>query len=64
MQGMYNRVFKAMDGKLYAIQGFNTKAQKRPIKVVGVSDGEHRVCNEGFIKEILNEYYTEAIVSE
>ena len=61
---MYNRIFRGEDGKLYAIQGFNTKAKKWPIITKRVFDGESRVCNERFIKEILNEYYTEAIVSE
>ncbi|MBP3878352.1 MAG: Fic family protein [Lachnospiraceae bacterium] len=64
LPGMYNRIFRGEDGKLYAIQGFNTKAKKWPIITKRVSDGESRVCNERFIKEILNEYYTEAIVSE
>lgn len=64
LPGMYNRIYRGEDGKLYAIQGFNTKAKKWPIITKRVSDGESRVCNERFIKEILNEYYTEAIVSE
>lgn len=61
--GMYNRVFVAEDGMRYAIQGFRTKAKKWPIKAVRVSDGEPRVCNEQFIKEFMNEYYTEAIIT-
>ena len=61
---MYNRIFKAEDDKLYAIQGFNTKAKKWSIITKRVSDGEPRVCNERFIKEFLNEYYTEAKVEE
>ena len=62
--GMYNRIFRATDGKLYAIQGFNLRARKWPIMTKRVSDGEERVCNEKFIKEILNEYYIEAVVAE
>lgn len=63
-RGMYNRIFRAEDDKLYAIQGFNLRAKKWPIITKRVSDGEPRICNERFIKEILNEYYTEAIVAE
>ena len=59
--GMYNRIFIAENGQLYAIQGFNTKAKKWPIKVKRISDGEIRICNENFIKEFLNKYYAEAI---
>ena len=62
--GMYNRIFRAEDGKRYAIQGFNTKAKKWPIEAKRISDGEPRVCNDRFIKEFLNEYYTEAIIVE
>lgn len=62
--GMYNRIFIAEDGKRYAIHGFNLKAKKWPIKTIRVSDGEPIVCNEYFIKEILDEYYTEAIIIE
>ena len=62
--GMYNRIFRAEDGKLYAIQGFNNRAKKWPIKTIRISDGEQRVCNERFIKEFLNEYYIEIVVSE
>lgn len=62
--GMYNRVFLGTDGQRYAIQGFNTKARKHPIKILRISDDEERVCNDRFIKEFLNEYYTEAVVSE
>lgn len=57
--GMYNRVFLGVDGKRYAVRGFNTRARKWPIRILRVSDGEERVCNGGFIKEFLNEYYTE-----
>ena len=59
--GMYNRVFIGTDGKRYAIQGFNTRARKWPIKMKRISDGESRVCNDQFIKEFLDEYYIEII---
>lgn len=62
--GMYNRIFRGADGNLYAIQGFNTRAKKRPFKSKSVSDGKLWSCSEGFIKEILNEYYTEVTVRE
>lgn len=61
-KGMYNRVFEAEDGKLYAVQGFNPRAKKWPIKTVRISDGESRVCNERFIKAFRNEYYAEVSV--
>lgn len=62
-KGMYNRIFLAEDGKRYAVQGFNPRARKWPIMAKRISDGEPRICNEQFIKEILNEYYVEAFVS-
>ena len=55
LPGMFNRIFRGEDNKLYAIQGFNPKARKWPIKTKRISDGEERVCSERFIKEILNE---------
>ena len=62
--GMYRRIFIGKNGERYALVGFNTKAKKWPIITKRVSDGEPRVCNERFIKEFLNEYYTEAIIEE
>ena len=59
--GMYNRVFIGTDGKRYAIQGFNTRAKKWSIKMKCISDGENQMCNDRFIKELLDEYYTEVI---
>ena len=60
--GMYNRIFRASDDNLYAIQGFNPRAKKWPIKAIRISDGERRVCNDRFIKQFLDEYYTEIMV--
>ena len=60
-EGMYNRVFIGEDGKRYAIKGFNTRARKWPIKMMRISDGEERVCNDQFIKEFLDEYYVDII---
>lgn len=62
--GMYNRVFRGTDHELYAIQGFNPRAKKWPINSKRISDGKPWVCNEQFILEFLNEYYTEVIVHE
>ena len=62
LPGMYNRIFMGTDGQRYAIQGFRPNAKKWPIKMLRISDGEPRVCNESFIKEFLNEYYAEATV--
>lgn len=59
--GMYNRVFIGKDGKRYAIQGFNTRARKWPIKMKRISDGESRACNDRFIKEFLDEYYVDIV---
>ena len=59
--GMYHRIFRGTDNQLYAIRGFNTKAKKRPIKVVKVSDNTRQLCGEGFIKELLDEYYVESV---
>jgi thiamine pyrophosphokinase len=42
------------DGNRYAIQGFNSKAKKWPIKEFRISDGTHRKCGERFIKEFVN----------
>ena len=61
--GMYNRVFIGTDGKKYAIRGFRTQAKKWPIEMLCISDGEIRVCNEQFIREFLDEYYTDVVVS-
>ena len=58
---MYNRVFIGEDGKRYAIKGFNTRARKWPIKMMRISDGEERVCNDQFIKEFFDEYYVDII---
>ena len=62
--GMYNRIFIGEDGQKYAFRGFNTKAKKWPIKMIRVSDGEMRVCNDRFVKEIINEYYADVVVSD
>jgi hypothetical protein len=62
--GMYNRVFLGTDGQRYAIQGFNTRAKKHPIHMARISDGQKLVCGDRFIKEFLNEYYIEAVVTE
>ena len=61
--GMYNRIFAGTDGKKYAIRRFRTQAKKWPIEMLRISDGEIRVCNEQFIKEFLDEYYTDVVVS-
>jgi hypothetical protein len=62
--GMYNRIFIGEDGQKYAFRGFNTKAKKWPIKMIRISDGVDRVCNEQFVKEIINEYYADVVVTD
>ena len=62
-KGMFNRIFIGLDGDRYAIRGFNTRSPKYPIKNIRVSDGERRKCGEGFIKELLPEYYINAEMS-
>ena len=62
--GMYNRIFIGNDGEKYAIQGFNTRAHKHPIKMLRLSDEAPRVAGEKFIREFLDEYYTHCEVIE
>ena len=62
-KGMFNRIFIGLDGDRYAIQGFNTRSSKYPIENIRVSNGERRRCGEGFIKELLPEYYINAEMS-
>lgn len=62
-EGMFNRIFIAEDGERYALRGFNTRARKYPIKIMRVSDGEDRVCNDQFIVKLLNEYYYDSEMS-
>lgn len=59
-QGMYNRLFIAVNGKRYAIHGFNTRAPKYPLKVIDVTTGEHRRAGEGFIRRIEDGTYIKA----
>ena len=62
-KGMFNRIFIGLDGDRYAIRGFNTRSSKYPIEYIRVSNGEKRKCGEGFIKELLPEYYINAEMS-
>lgn len=59
-KGMYNRIFISTSGKKFAINGFRKNARKYPIEIINVKTGEHRICNEYFIKELTDSYYTEA----
>ena len=58
-KGMYNRLFRATNGKIYAIRGFNPQAKKYPINVRCISDGEDRICNERFIAELMDIYHVD-----
>lgn len=59
--GMYNRIFVGTDGEKYAIRGFKANAKKYPLRIVRISDGEHRVCSRNLVREWLDEYYVDAI---
>lgn len=58
-KGMYKRVFIGQNSETYAIVGFNTRAPRYPLEIIQISDGSRRKAGEGFIKELLNEYYVE-----
>lgn len=51
--------FSAKLSETYAIVGFNTRAPRYPLEIIQISDGSRRKAGEGFIKELLNEYYVE-----
>lgn len=57
--GMYKRVFIGNNGERFAIVGFNTRAKKYPLEIIRIRDGSRRKAGEGFIKELVNEYYAE-----
>ena len=61
--GMYKRIFKGVDGEMYFIRGFNLRAHKYPINISRVSDGDESRCAEGFIKELLPEYFINSEMS-
>ncbi len=63
-QGMYKRMFIGVDGRRYAIVGFNTKATRYPLEIVQVSDGSRSRAGEGFIKELMDEYYAENLAKD
>ena len=60
-EGMYNRVFVGKNNQLYALQGFNTRAKKYPLKILNIRTGEKIVAGEGFIKELRNEYFVASL---
>lgn len=60
--GMYRRVFIGANGGRFAIIGFNTKAKKFPLIVADITDGSVKRAPEGFVREIVNEYYVENII--
>ena len=62
-KGMYNRLFIGADGKTYALQGFQPRARKYPLIVCDVKTGERAVAGEGFIRTLLNDFYTDVTVS-
>ena len=57
--GMYKRIFMGKNNERYALVGFNTRAQKYPLKVIRISDGAYLRAGENLIREFLNEYYVE-----
>ncbi len=63
-KGMYNRIFKGIDGRLYALRGFNVRAPKYPLIIMDIGDNRELRAGEGFIRELRNEYFTECIVSD
>lgn len=63
-KGMYKRMFLGVDGRRYAIVGFNTKATRYPLEIVQVSDGSRSRAGEGFIKELMDEYYAENLAKD
>lgn len=62
--GMYRRVFIGANGEQYAIVGFNTSAKKYPLTIVDITDGTVKRAPEGFVREIVNEYYVENIIGK
>ena len=60
--GMYRRIFVGANGKRYAIIGFNTRSKKYPLRFVDISDVSIRRGSAGFVREIVNEYYSENIL--
>ena len=61
-KGMYNRLFLGDDGKTYALQGFQARARKYPLIIRDVQTGQPAIAPEGFIRCLLNDYYTEVTV--
>ena len=58
-EGMYKRIFIGADGNRYAITGFNTRAKKRALHMIRVSDGLRCAAPESFVREITNDLYAE-----
>ena len=58
-EGMYKRIFIGADGNRYAITGFNTRAKKRTLHMIRVSDGLRCAAPESFVREITNDLYAE-----
>lgn len=63
-KGMYRRVFLGIDGKQYALLGFNTRAKKYPLIIKDIEDGSVVRAGEGFIKELRYEYYVDNLASD
>ena len=60
-KGMYGRIGIGIDGEQYSVIGFNTRAKKYPLKLIHIKDGQRVNAGEGFIKELLNEYYIDNV---
>ena len=58
-EGMYKRIFIGADGQRYAVTGFNTRAKKRAILMIRVSDGARFATSESFVREITDDIYVE-----
>ena len=58
-EGMYNRIFTAINGNRYALRGFNTRSRKYPLVVVDVRDGQVTRASELFIDYFEDIYYVE-----
>ena len=58
-EGMYKRIFIGADGQRYAVTGFNTRAKKRAILMIRVSDGARFATSESFVREITDDIYVD-----
>ena len=58
-EGMYKRIFTAVDGRRYAIKGFKTRARKYPLVIIDVMDGSEHLAGELFIDHLEDIYYVD-----